>query len=287
LAVVRELRAGDTAEVLELLREHALRNVFLEHTVRAGLLGRVPGFFGWEAGGRLQAVLMVGPTGGVSLDVHTSEAFAPLAEHVSGLAVRPRHIIGHEEVTVPFWEAYAPYADELIWSRREPVYVLGRDGLSSMVRVQVERAGERDLSEIVANSRRQHLEDLKEDRFAVDPEGFRRRHRLDLRERRWWVLREGGRIGFQVHAGPENDRTVQVGGVFTPADLRKRGLATRGMQAVAEQLLKRHPAVSLFCDEDNDPARRLYERLGFVTEFHYRSYLLQPPAASARPAEYA
>jgi len=270
-----------------LLREHPLRNVFLEHTVRAGLLGRVPGFFGWESGGRLQAILMVGPTGGVSLDVHSPEAFAPLAEHASGLAVRPRHIIGHEEVTEPFWEAYAPYADEIIWSRREPVYVLEREGFSATVRVQVERARERDLSEVVANSRQQHLKDLKEDRFAADPEGFRRRHRLDLRERRWWVLREGGRIGFQVHAGPENDRTVQVGGVFTPADLRNRGLATRGMQAVVKQLLKRRPAVSLFCDEDNAPARSLYNRLGFVTGFHYRSYLLQHPAASVRPAEYA
>lgn len=276
--MVRELGAEDLGAALELLRARPLQNVFLEHVVRSGLLGKVPGIFGWYGGEGLGAILMVGPQGGTALEVRDDRAQPELAERAAAGRPRPRHIVGAESVTRPFWEHYKPHADPLIWTRREPVYRLGQAALAGALgnhaEDPIEPAGERELDEIVANSARQHVEDLGDDRFAADPDAFRRRHWSDIRERRWWVLREGGRIAFQVHVGPENDHTVQIGGVLTPPELRGRGIATRGVAAISALLLERLPTVSLFCAEHNAPARRVYEKLGFEVALQYRSYLL-------------
>lgn len=285
--MIRELASGDTEQVLALLRPRPLANVFLEHVVRAGALGRFPGFLGYESGGRIRGVLMIGPHGGTALEVADDAAFAPLAQAAREAPVAPRHIVGAEMVTEPFFAAYAPPSGALRWSRREPVYVVDRAGLAKPPQGagSLERVGEAQAEELVANSARQHLEDLGDDRFGADPEGFRRRHLSDVREGRWWVAREGRRITFQVHVGPENEHAVQIGGVYVPPDLRGQGRAKRGVSAIAARLLERRPSVLLFCGEDNAPARRVYEHVGFGVRFHYRSYLLSDAASC--PGGYA
>ena len=42
---------------------------------------------------------------------------------------RPRHIVGSEDVTVPFWATYERYSAGLHWERREPVLIAGRADL--------------------------------------------------------------------------------------------------------------------------------------------------------------
>jgi RimJ/RimL family protein N-acetyltransferase len=278
-AKVRALAGADTAAALELLRQRPVHNVLLEHLVRAGALSRLPGFFGCEVDGALEAVLMVGALGGSSLEVRRAEAFRPLAEWVGRLAFRPRHLTGSEDVTVPFWNQYQRFAGTLLWERRERVYVLSRERFARTPGGNdgggaPREAQEHELDALVRNSAQQHREDLKEDRFAMDPAGFRARHRSELREGHWWVVEEGGELCFQVHVGPFNGAVIQLGGVFTPAEVRGRGHATRGLRALVALLLREHPAVSLFCDDANDVACRLYERVGFERRFYNRSYLL-------------
>jgi RimJ/RimL family protein N-acetyltransferase len=284
--MIRPLEAGDTAAALALLRKRPLENLFLEHVVRSGVLGRAPGFWGAYPDGRLLAVLMIGPQGGVALEVADARAYGPLAACAAEVDTRPRHIVGCEDVTAAFWEQYRERADPLIWTRREPFYSVDRDGLRAPggVGPSIEPARARDLDELIANSGRQHIEDLGDDRYAADPESFRRRHQRDIDEQRWWVLRERQRIVFQVHVGPENAQAVQIGGVITAPDLRGRGLATRGVAAIAAHLLERRPGVVLLCAEDNAAARRVYERVGFAIAFHNRSYLLETPPC---PGVYA
>jgi RimJ/RimL family protein N-acetyltransferase len=273
--MIRTLTQAEGGAALRLLRLRSLHNVFLEHVVRSGGLGRLPGFMGYFSRASLEGILLIGSNGGTALAGVGSEACAALGRGAVQAPVPPRLIVGSEDFTVPFWRAYAPFAAPLVWERREPVYSVVRETLRDPGRrVKLLPAREQHLEEIVANSAEQYREDLHDDRFAADPQLFRERHRQDVRERRWWILREDGRIVFQVHIGPENDRVVQIGGVFTVADRRNCGIATSGVAAVASQLLERRPAVSLFCDEANRAARRVYERLGFEERFHYRSWLL-------------
>ena len=281
--MICELGASDTAETLLLLGARPLYNVFLEYVVRAGSLGRMSGFMGYRTGNRLEAVIMIGPLGETVLEVRNRDAFGPLAEAAHKSPVQPRHIVGAEETTTPFWQEYSVFGARPRWERREPFYVVTepdlrrphRGGSTCMV-----AATETDLDEIVMNSGMQHREDLKDDPFGDDPAGFRGRHLRDIREQRWWALRERGRIVFQVHIGPENAHAVQIGGVMTPPDLRGRGHAARGLTAIVGQLLRHRPAVTLFCDEANVAACGLYQKVGFQRLFYYRSWLLETKVTS-------
>jgi hypothetical protein len=274
--VIRALGPEDAAEALAMLRARPLHNVYLEYLVRLGALGALPGFHGAFANGRLAGMILVASTGATVLEAREPAAFPDLAAAARDSVVAPRHIVGPEEITQPFWEAYARPGLAPLWNRREPVYVVERadqrpHGASAVGLAQANAA---DVAAVVENSARQYLEDLKVDRRAQDPAGFHVRHAAEVRDGRWWVLRERGRVVFQVHVGPENEHVVQLGGVFTAPDLRGRGLATRGIGALVERLLQRRPAVSLFCDAENAPARRAYEKVGFRPRFYYRSWLL-------------
>ncbi|MCE2389998.1 MAG: GNAT family N-acetyltransferase [Proteobacteria bacterium] len=288
--MVRELVAADTAEACKLLRERPLHNVFLDHVISSGILGRAPGFYGFAPRGRLEAILMIGPLGGTILEARAEDAYEPLAECAAAARPRPRHIVGCEEVTRPFFRAYSRRAPEVIWERREHYYVISardRDGQDPRSEAEIEQATQRDFEATLANSARQHREDLNDDRYGADPEGFRRRHLRDLQNGRWWVLRERGEVVFQVHVGAENRQLVQLGGVITVPEARSRGLATRGMQAIVEHLLARRPAVGLFCNVANRTACGVYERVGFQRAFDYRSWLLDEPLEPEREATYA
>jgi RimJ/RimL family protein N-acetyltransferase len=281
--MVRPLTAADTVDAQELLRRRPLHNLFLDYVVAAGVLGRVPGFFGWPAEGRLAGIVMIGPLGGTALEVADPRAFAPLALAAARSPLRPRHIVGSEDVTEPFWRAYEPHAGGLRWSRREPVLVAGkadvlapRPGEPGAV---LEPARAADVDELTANSAEQHREDLHDDRAGDDAVGFRERHAKDVRESRWWVARTRGRIVFQVHVGAANPQAVQLGGVFVPHDVRARGFATAGVRAMCARLFQRHARVTLYCDESNEGARRVYERVGFQLAYCNRSYLLDEPLA--------
>lgn len=288
--MIRPLTSADTADALELLRARPLQNLFLEYVVASGVLGRVPGFLGWSPARRLEAIAMVGPLGGTALEVRDANAFAPLAEAIARTPLRPRHLVGSEDVTVPFFREYERFAAKLRWSRREAVLALGSRDLRALapagVRVRVEPARESDLAELTANSAEQHREDLREDREAADESAFRQRHAQDLRDGRWWVVRERGRIVFQVHVGAATPRAVQLGGVFVPADSRGRGIAKTGVRAICAKLLDRHELVTLYCDENNTVALRVYEQVGFRFEFFNRSYLLEQPSARSEQLGY-
>lgn len=285
---IRPLGPSDTRAALELLDARPIQNVLLHHLVQAGALGRMASFFGCERDGRLDAIMMVGVMGGSSLELREPDVLAPLAAWARSLRPRPRHLTGAEDVMLPFWQEYSKLADPLLWERRERVYVLSRERFRSScpsgVRIpELRPAIARDLSQVIDNSAQQHREDLKEDRYQIDPGGFRNRHRNELLEGHWWVLETGGEVLFQVHVGPHSPQVIQLGGVFTPVSLRGRGYATRALRALATHLLESYPAVSLFCDESNATACRLYERVGFEHVFYNRSYLLRCPPDTYLP----
>lgn len=114
----------------------------------------------------------------------------------------------------------------------------------------------------------------------VDGRDLRAEIRADTRrhieERNTWVLEREGQPVATTSFNTAIAEAVQIGGVWTPPELRSRGY---GRAAVAASLLDaRAEGVAkaiLFAGEGNLPAQRAYESLGFRCIGDYRVVLLR------------
>jgi predicted GNAT family acetyltransferase len=101
-----------------------------------------------------------------------------------------------------------------------------------------------------------------------------------LEEGHTWVLEHRGEPVACSSFNTAIKEAVQVGGVWTPPELRSRGY---GRAVVAASLLDaRAEGVTtaiLFTPEDNIPAQRAYEALGFCHIGSYRIVLFRSPLA--------
>ena len=91
------------------------------------------------------------------------------------------------------------------------------------------------------------------------------RHRVCelITARRVFVrLDRSGRVAFKAEIGVQSAATSQIQGVWVRPDLRNRGLGTTAMAAVIDYALRLTPTVSLYVNDFNQGARRVYERLG-------------------------
>lgn len=99
-----------------------------------------------------------------------------------------------------------------------------------------------------------------------------------IAEGRLWVLEAGGGPVAMTAFSTSTADAVQVGGVYTPPELRGRGYARC---AVAASLLEEREAGAelgvLFTAEDNLAAQRAYEALGFEHIGDWRLMLLREP----------
>jgi predicted GNAT family acetyltransferase len=71
-----------------------------------------------------------------------------------------------------------------------------------------------------------------------------------------------GQVVFKADVGVVSPTTAQIQGVWVRPDLRGRGVATAGMATVVNYALTLAPSVSLYVNDFNAPARRVYAKLG-------------------------
>ena len=95
--------------------------------------------------------------------------------------------------------------------------------------------------------------------------GYRRRIAELVRGRRAYARFLGDRVVFKAELAIVTARTTQIQGVWVDPEFRGRGLAAAAMAAVTRDALRRvAPTVSLYVNDYNTPARRVYARCGFV-----------------------
>lgn len=82
-----------------------------------------------------------------------------------------------------------------------------------------------------------------------------------------------GRVWFKADIGSAWQRYCQVQGVWLTPQLRGRRLAIPAMAQVVRLCRERFPVVSLYVNDFNVPALRLYERVGFRTVGEFATVL--------------
>jgi hypothetical protein len=219
---------------------------------------------GARDGGALSAAVFSGgnliPIGGAEED------WDALAE---ALLRHPRQctsLVGRDDAVSAMWRVLEP-----VWGparairEAQPLLVLGRGdvaGRSPDPRLRAMRSG--DLERYLPAAAAMFTEELGISPLAgaVGASYRRRVHSLLANGRAFGIVDADGRVAFKADLGVLTASTCQIQGVWTRPDLRGRGIGTAGLAGVLLQALRLAPTVSLYVNDFNMPARRLYARLG-------------------------
>ncbi len=196
------------------------------------------------------------------------------------------HVVSRARSVEPFWEAYCEAADvsceeQTRLNRLQTMYVLEREDWYDKLEeaesrpdpTDVRYATLTDLDPLFLASARMHREETLEDPLERDPDGFRKhvRHRVES-DRSFVWFDDTRRLIFKADISAEGRFGVQISGVYTTPRLRGQGIATRGMWDICSTLFDEGvPRIVLYVNCDNEPAKRVYAKVGFEYYTDYRT----------------
>ncbi len=175
-----------------------------------------------------------------------------------------RMIIGERETVRGFWQRVRAWHQKpRIVRDRQLVMALDRTNLQGCEQsVPVRHARPNEWPEVAKGSA-----GLIEQELEYDPRNASADFNANVREmierNLWWVGESDGRLCFFCNVGPWCHKTAQLQGIWTPPDLRGRGLATASFSAISDRLLEHSPTLSLYVNDFNRDAIALYERVGY------------------------
>jgi predicted GNAT family acetyltransferase len=203
-------------------------------------------------------------------DAATIEAFAQIGRERRG----EQMVVGPKDAIERYWESVAAHhAPPRLVRERQHVMMVDRASLVPRERTVTARRARMDEWTVVAdNSAMMIAQELEYDPRRSSPE-FTANVRTMIDRGLWWVGESYGRLCFFCNIGPWSQHTAQLQGIWTPPDLRGRGLATAALSALCDRLLELTPTLSLYVNDFNDAAIRLYERVGFHTVAEFQTLL--------------
>ncbi len=274
---MRQLWAADAAALEECLGQSPLDNVYLRSELKHGAL-RQGALYGVEHPGQrgvIFAAVMVGPL--VVPWAPGSRDLMALAEALRPRAHLVQLLVGPRDQVAALQQLLAPQLRPPRLLRAEqPHYAISAAELGDPpveLPSPIRRATLADFDQVLTAGAAMHLEEVGFDPLQSDPDGFR--HRVQTLIRRGWihVWMVDGRLAFKAECAAVTAEAIQLQGVWTRPDLRHRGLGTSGMATLCRQLLRETQAVTLFVNDFNLGAIRVYERVGFQRIGTMRSVL--------------
>lgn len=263
---VRQLGDSDRREVERVLDRDPYGAPTVAEAVATRGLPRWRGgdaIYGYGSGRHLESVCWAGAH--LTPVMATPAAVAAFAELLAGRPRRCSSIIGHAGAVLPLWRRLEPdwgparqvrpdqpllVADSVPPVDLDPEVRLARPDETGLVwpaaaQMYTEEVGISPLAEDGGRAHRARVANL-------------------LRARRTYARLADGRVVFKADLAAVSRHTAQVQGVWVAPDWRGRGVGTAAMAAVVRDVLRRvAPTVSLYVNEYNRVARRVYQRCGF------------------------
>ena len=273
---IRAAQRADEAAVTAFLRRDEAANLFvLAWLDRYGLAANGAGASytfllaqGHRGGEVLGICLLVAermalPVGGAVV----ARAFGTRLER---LQLDLDHVVGASVAVRALWASYggrrAPRLDRL---QRFMVLDAAPHGRG---RSGVRRATARDLDALVPAARAMYREEALADPCGAEPEAFRRLQEQRIDRGQTYVWFEEDRLIFKADISCYTARLgAQLAGVYTLPEVRGRHVASRALRDICGQLLTQVPRVTLYVNEGNAAARRVYTQLGFRDHLDWHS----------------
>jgi len=264
--MLRVLDDRDVPTALSVLNEDPVGNVFVISRVEAAGLDQSrlgAQVWGYCRNDKLVALCYAGanlvPVGN---DVNALEAFA---HHALSQGRRCSSIVGPADAVETMWSilhrSWGPARDVRL---RQPLMVTTTPPIADPD-TAVRRVRLDEIDVLLPASIAMFTEEVGVSPVAGDGGAlYRTRVRELVAAGRSFARIEDGRIIFKAEIGAVTSAACQVQGVWVDPSLRGRGLSVAGMAAVVAACLREvAPAVSLYVNDFNAPARRSYERVGF------------------------
>lgn len=283
---IRILRPGDEPVLEAFLRPRVESSMFLLSNLRvAGLRdGGRPLEGTYVAAFQDREIVAVAASywnGNLVLQapVHVPEVVQAV---VSAAGRRVQGLIGPSEQVGAAWQVLGIDPRAAQWDEEEKLYTLALDDLAvppalAEGRVSARRMERRDLELMTAWRVSMQIESLNEEDSPRLRENTRATVERGLNRGEIWLLEVDGRPVSTTAFNASLAEAVQVGGVWTPPELRSRGYARA---VVAASLLDARARgvgrAVLFTGRENWPAQKAYESLGFRHVGDYRLVLLRP-----------
>lgn len=190
-------------------------------------------------------------------------AVAMVAERIVARAVPVRAIISPAHLVDKLWSRLRTRFDPpTVVRMNQPVYAIRRRfDFPDLSRARY--AAVEDLEQLVPACAAMHKEEVGIDPMDRDSTGYRERIRELIDRRRAIVRVDDGLITAKCEFSAVSDDTVQLMGVWTHPQFRRRGLAQTMMREVCGHLFRRGKNVTLFVNDFNLAAVSLYESIGF------------------------
>ncbi len=279
------LRRSHRRRLEEFLLQDVEANLFclawLEHR---GIQARKRGnytYYGWFGDeGQLRAVALDISQRLLLMDTRRPEDARGFGKFFRARSVRFRHVVSRRRGVVPFWQVYAdnsggaPVIDaRLIQDQRLYRLVPEDFDAPSKPLSSVRRGSMTELDPIFLASVAMHREETKEDPMKRNPSTFHRHVRQRVEKGRTFVcFGEDRRLVFKADISTQCRQGCQISGVYTAPSMRNRGIATRAMRDICGTLFDEGlPRITLYVNEQNRAARRVYEKIGFVDVGAYQT----------------
>ncbi len=274
--MLRVLDDRDLPAVLDLLDADPIGNVFVAARVNAaGLAPERLGaqMWGYGRGSRPSALCYAGAN--LIPICADDDALRAFAEHATRQGRRCSSIVGPADMVSVLWDALGPHWGDAREVRMcQPLMVTtAYPPVPPDTAVRRVRIEEVDL--LLPACIAMFTEEVGVSPVAGDGGAlYRARVRELVAAGRAFARFDGERVVFKAEIGAETKAACQVQGVWVEPSLRGRGLSVPGMAAVVASCLRDvAPAVSLYVNDFNAPARRAYERVGFVEVGRFASIL--------------
>jgi uncharacterized protein len=255
---VTRLEAAHAGPLAALIDREPVTNVYLRSELRLGF--DAGDWWGAFEDDELTAVVL-----GWSLVVPyipDLEAAAPLAQALIAGA-QPRMVVGPRASVMALHNAFRPARPARELRDPQPLMVLDRGDLRGTPSEDVRLSTRGDLDALIVAAARMHREEMGIDPLAVDAPAWRMRM-LSLIERRWsWIWMREHEVLFKAELSAWTPEVVQIQGVYTAPKFRGRGIARAGLAAICAHVFREVPRCSLYVNQYNVIAQRVYDRLGF------------------------
>jgi predicted GNAT family acetyltransferase len=184
------------------------------------------------------------------------------------LATRPRRctsIVGRADAVNALWaQLSAAWGPARTIRERQPLLLLGRDARLPIGDPRVRPVGPAHLDAYLAASAAMFTDELGISPYRVTGAAeYRRRVAGLIRQRRaFGIVEPDGTVLFKADLGVSSAHTCQLAGVWVRPDRRGRGIGTAAVASVLRHALTLAPTASLYVNDFNLAARRMYARIG-------------------------